>query len=85
MTGQMSPQNGLFCVIPGTGHAGHTGTGHTGHTGTGHTGTGYRSDSEHSVCRSQSVRSDAVDHRSTLLNCTLQEHRSDLRVSVSFK
>ena len=70
----------------GTGHTGHTCTGHTGHTGTGHTGTGHtdtghtghRSDHEHSVRRSQSVRSDAVDHRSTLLNLTLQEHRLEL-------
>ena len=54
----------------GTGHTGHTGTGHTCHTGTGHTSTGHsgtghtshRSDCERSVCRSQSVRSDAVDH-----------------------
>ena len=59
-------------------HSGHRspGTGHTGHTGTGH--TGHRSDREHSVHRSQSVRSDVVDHRSILLNRTLQEHRSDL-------
>ena len=67
----------------GTGHTGHTGTGHTGltctgHTGTSPTGTGYRSDREHSVCRSHSVRSDAVDHRSTLLNRTLQEHQLEL-------
>ena len=73
----------------GTGHTGHTGTvhtSHTGHTGTGHTGTGHtgtghtghRSDREHSVRRYQSVRSDAVDHRSILLNRTLQEHRSEL-------
>ena len=66
-----------------TGHAGHTSTGHTGHTGightgTGHTGTGHRSDRKHSVRRSHSVRSDAVDHRSTLLNRTLQEHRLEL-------
>ena len=63
---------------PGTGH---TGTGHTGHTGTGHTGTGHtghRSDREYSVRRSKSVRSDAVDHRSILLNRTLQEHQSEL-------
>ena len=62
----------------GTVHTGHTGTGHTGtgHTGTGH--TGQRSDREHLVRRSHSVRSDAVDHRSTLLNRTLQEHRLEL-------
>ena len=63
---------------------GHTGTGHTGHTGTGHTGTGHTghtghwSDRKHSVRRSHSVRSDAVDHRSTLLNRMLQEHRLEL-------
>ena len=67
----------------GTGHTGNTGTGHTGHTGTGLTGsTGHTgqhlSDREHSVRRSHSVRSDAVDHRSTLLNRTLQEHRLEL-------
>ena len=71
-----------------TGHTGNTGTGHTGHTGTSHTGTGstgstghtgqHRSDREHSVHQSHSVRSDAVDHRSTLLNRTLQEHRLEL-------
>ena len=65
-----------------TGHTGNTGTGHTGHTGTGHTSTGstwstgqHRSVCEHSVRRTHSVKSDAVDHRSTLLNCTLQEPR----------
>ena len=72
----------------GTGHTGNTGTGDTGHTGTGHTGTGstgstghtgqHRSDREHSVGRSHSVRSDAVDHRSTLLNRMLQEHQLEL-------
>ena len=72
----------------GTGLTGNTGTGHTGHTGTGHTGTGstgstghtgqLRSNGEHSVRRSHSVRSDAVDHRSTLLNLMLQEHRLEL-------
>ena len=46
--------------------------------GTGHIGTGHQSDREHSVHRSQSVRSDVVDHRSILLNRTLQEHRSEL-------
>ena len=39
---------------------------------------GLRSDHEHSVHRSRSARSNAVDHRSILLNCTLQEHRSEL-------
>ena len=67
----------------GTCHTGNTGTGHTGHTGTGSTGsTGHTgqhwSDREHSVRRSHSARSDAVDHRSTLLNRTLQEHRLEL-------
>ena len=71
-----------------TGHTGNTGTGHTGHTGSGHTCTGstgstghtgqHRSDREHSVRRSHSVMSDAVDHRSTLLNRTLQEHPLEL-------
>ena len=59
----------------GTDHTGHTGTGSTGSTG--HTGQ-HRSDREHSVRRSHSVRSDAVDHRSTLLNRMLQEHRLEL-------
>ena len=51
---------------------------HSGHgsSGTGHTGN--RSDHEHSVHRSRSVRSEAVDHWSILLNRTLQEHRSEL-------
>ena len=51
---------------------------HSGHlsSGTGHTGN--QSDHEHAVHRSRSVRSDAVDHRSILLNRTLQEHRSEL-------
>ena len=51
---------------------------HSGHrsSGTGHTGN--RSDHEHSVHRSRSARSDAVDHRSILLNHTLQEHWSEL-------
>ena len=67
----------------GTGQTGDTRTGHTGHTGTGSTGSTVhtcqqRSDREHSVRRSHSVRSDAVDHRSTLLNRTLQEHRLEL-------
>ena len=64
----------------GTDHTGNTSSGHTGHTGTGSTGsTGqHRSDREHSVRQSHSVRSDAVDHRSTLLNRTLQEHRLEL-------
>ena len=60
MTGQMSPPNGLLCVILDAGHRLH------------------RSHREHSVHRSQSVRSDAVDHRSILLDRTLQEHRSEL-------
>ena len=45
-------------------------------SGTGHTGN--RSDHEHSVHRSRSARSDAVDHRSILLNRTPQEHWSEL-------
>ena len=69
-----------------TGHTGHIGTGHTGHIGTGHTGstgsTGHtgqhRSKRQHSVHRTHSVRSDADDHRSTLINRTLQQHRLDL-------
>ena len=71
-----------------TGHTGNTGTGHTGtgHTGstgsTGHTGQ-HRSDHEHSVHRTHSVRSDAVDHRSTLLNRTLQQHRLELEYRIA--
>ena len=61
-----------------------TGTGQTGHlrhsehwsSGIGHTDN--QSDHEHSVHRSRSARSNAVDHQSILLNCTLQEHRSEL-------
>ena len=45
-------------------------------SGIGHTDN--RSDHEHSVHRSRSARSNAVDHRSILLNCNLQEHRSEL-------
>ena len=45
-------------------------------SGIGHTDN--RSDHEHSVHRSWLARSNAVDHRSILLNCTLQEHRSEL-------
>ena len=44
--------------------------------GIGHTGNPW--DHEHSVHRSQSVRPDAVDHWSILLNRTLLEHRSEL-------
>ena len=44
--------------------------------GIGHTGN--PSDHEHSVHQSQSVRPDAVDHWSILLNRTLLEHRSEL-------
>ena len=44
--------------------------------GIGHTDN--RSDHEHSVHLSRSARSNAVDHRSILLNCSLQEHRSEL-------
>ena len=62
----------------GTSHTGHIGTGHTGSTGsTGHTGQ-HRSKRQHSVHRTHSVRSDADDHRSTLINRTLQQHRLDL-------
>ena len=70
MTGKMSPQNGLFCVILVTGHRSHWHRSYQSHR--------HRSDREHSVHRSQSVRSDVVDHRSILLNRTLQEHRSEL-------
>ena len=45
-------------------------------SGIGHTDN--RLDHEHSVHRSRSARSNAVDHRSILLNCSLQEHRSEL-------
>ena len=41
-----------------------------------HSGRG--SDHERSVHRSQSVRSDALDHLSILLNRTLQEHQSEV-------
>ena len=63
-----------------TGHTGHIGNGHTGHIGTGSTGhTGqHRSKRQHSVHRTHSVRSDADDHLSTLINHTLQQHRLDL-------
>ena len=70
-------------AIADTGHTGHFGTGHigTGHTGstcsTGHTGQ-HRSKRQHSVHRTHSARSDADDHRSTLINRTLQQHRLDL-------
>ena len=67
---------------------GHSVTGHTDNTGTGHTGTGHtgstgstgqhRSKRQHSVHRTHSVRSDADDHRSSLLNRTLQQHRLEL-------
>ena len=61
---------------------GHIGTGHTGSTGsTGHTGQ-HRSKRQHSVHRTHSVRSDADDHRSTLINRTLQQHRLDFRIPV---
>ena len=73
-------------AIADTGHTGHFGTGHTCHIGTGHTGstgsTGHtgqhRSKRQHSVHRTHSARSDADDHRSTLINRTLQQHRLDL-------
>ena len=62
----------------GTSHTGHIGTGHTGSTGsTGHTGQ-HRSKRQHSVHRTHLVKSDADDHRSTLINRTLQQHRLDL-------
>ena len=70
-------------AIADTGHTGHFGTGHTGHIGTrstgsiGHTGQ-HRSKRQHSVHRTHSARSDADDHRSTLINRTLQQHRLDL-------
>ena len=67
-------------AIADTGHTGHFGTGHigTGHTGsTGSTGQ-HRSKRQHSVHRTHSARSDADDHRSTLINRTLQQHRLDL-------
>ena len=73
-------------VIADTGHTGHFGTGHTGHFGTGHTGstgsTGHtgqhRSKRQQLVHRTHSVRSDTDDHRSSLINRTLQQHRLDL-------
>ena len=51
---------------------------HSGHRSLGIGHTGNPSDHEHSVHRSQSVRPDAVDHWSILLNCTLLELRSEL-------
>ena len=51
---------------------------HSEHRSSGIGLTSNRSDHEHSVHRSHSARSDAVDHRSILLNRTLQEHRSEL-------
>ena len=51
---------------------------HSGHRSSGIGHTGNRSDHEHSVRQSQSVGSDAVNHRSILLNRRLQEHRSEL-------
>ena len=61
-----------------TDHTDNTGTGPTGSTGsTGHTGQ-HRSKRQHSVHRTHSVRSDADDHRSTLINRTLQQHRLEL-------
>ena len=51
---------------------------HSGHRSSGTGQTGNRSDHEHSVHQSRSARSDAVDHRSMLLNRTLQEHWSEL-------
>ena len=73
-------------AIADTGHTGHFGTGHTGHIGTGHTGstgsTGHtgqhRSKHQQSVHRTHSARSDTDDHRSSLINRTLQQHRLDL-------
>ena len=61
-----------------TGHTGHIGTGHTGSTGsTGHTDQ-HRSKRQNSVHGTHSVRSDADDHRSTLINRMLQQHWLDL-------
>ena len=63
---------------PAIADTGHIGTGHTRSTGnTGHTGQ-HRSKRQHSVHQTHLVRSDADDHRSTLINRTLQQHRLDL-------
>ena len=51
---------------------------HSGHQSLGIGHTGNPSDHEHSVHRSQSVRPDAVDHWSILLNRTLLQLRSEL-------
>ena len=51
---------------------------HSGHRSLGIGHTGNPSDHEHSVHRSQSVRPDAVDYWSILLNRTLLELRSEL-------
>ena len=70
-------------AIADTGHTGHFGTGHIGtrHTGstgsTGHTGQHW-SKRQQSVHRTHSARSDTDDHRSSLINRTLQQHRLDL-------
>ena len=50
-------------------------------SGIGHTDN--RSDHEHSVHRSRSARSNAVDHRSILLNCSLYKHRSELEQGLA--
>ena len=70
-----SPERAILCHSRHQSPAmGHSVTGYTGNTSTGQ----HRSDRQHSVHRTHSVRSDTVDHRSTLLNRTLQQHRLEL-------
>ena len=64
MSGQTSLRNELICDILDIGHTGNP-------LGIGHTGN--RSDHEHSVPRSRSVRSDAIEHGSNRTR-----HRSDV-------
>ena len=84
-----SPERAILCHARHQSPAiGHSVTCHTDNTGTGHTGTGHtgstgstgqhQSKRQHSVHRTHSVRSDADDHRSTLINRTLQQHRLEL-------
>ena len=69
MTGQMGLLTGLLCVILDAGQIMSV-------QSTGHSRLGLMH--ECSVHRSQSVRSDAFDRLSILLNHTLQEHLSEL-------
>ena len=79
-----------------TGHTDYTDTSHTGHIGTGHIGTGHtgstgstghtgqhRSKRQDSVHRTHSVRSDADDHRSTLIKQNASTASVRFRIPVS--